>query len=96
MPQRWRKTASARRKSAQAVFRHARIPLARFAKRTVEGLRHRRARWFSQVGDPDHIGVADRAEDVNIVVAGGAGIHSLFVPTAFSRRPVTRAVVLPK
>jgi len=44
------------------------------------------------VGDADHIGVADRAEDVNIVVAGGAGIHSLFVPTAFSFRPVTRAV----
>jgi hypothetical protein len=80
----------------QAVFRHARIPLARFSRRTVEGLRHRRARWFSQVGDPDHIGVADRAEDVSVVVAGGAGIHSLFVPTAFSLRPVTRAVVLPK
>jgi hypothetical protein len=76
----------------RAVFERARIPLARFAQRTVEGLRHRRARWFAEVGDPDHIGVADRAEDVNIVVAGGAGIHSLFVPTAFSFRPVTRAI----
>jgi len=76
----------------RAVFERARIPLARFAQRTVQGLRHRRARWFAEVGDADHIGVADRAEDVNIVVAGGAGIHSLFVPTAFSFRPVTRAV----
>jgi hypothetical protein len=80
----------------QAVFEQARIPLRRFAHRTVEGLRHRRARWFAEVGDPDHIGVADRAQDVNVVVAGGAGIHSLFVPTAFSFRPVTRRIGHPK
>jgi hypothetical protein len=75
-----------------AVFERARIPLSRFAKRSVEGLRHRRSRWFADVGDPDHIGVADRPEDINIIVSGGAGIHSLFVPTAFSYRPVTRRV----
>jgi hypothetical protein len=76
-----------------AVFERARIPLTRFAKRSVAGLHHRRARWFAEVGDPDHIGIADRAEDISIVVAGGAGIHSLFVPTAFSYRPVTRKIV---
>jgi hypothetical protein len=75
-----------------AVFERARIPLTRFAKRGVEGLRHRRARWFAEVGDPNHIGIADRPEDISIVVAGGAGIHSLFVPTAFSYRPVTRRI----
>jgi hypothetical protein len=80
----------------QAVFERARIPLARFARRTVEGLRHRRARWFSDAGDADHIGVADRAEDVNVIVAGGAGIHSLFVPTAFSFHPVTRPIESPR
>jgi hypothetical protein len=79
----------------RAVFERARIPLARFARRTVEGLHHRRARWFAEVGDPDHIGVADRSEDVTIIVAGGAGIHSLFVPTAFSYRPVTRPISRP-
>ena len=56
------------------------------------GLRHRRARWFAEVGDADHIGIADRPQDVHIVVAGGAGIHSLFVPTAFSIAPVTRRI----
>jgi len=50
-------------------------------------------RWFAEAGDPNHIGIADRAQDINIVVAGGAGIHSLFVPTAFSHRPVTRKIV---
>jgi hypothetical protein len=74
------------------IFEKARIPLTRFARRTVAGLHHRRARWFEIAGDPDHIGVADRASDVHIVVAGGAGIHSQFVPTSFSYNPVTRLI----
>jgi hypothetical protein len=76
----------------QYLFEHARIPLTRFAQRTVAGLRHRRARWFAEAGDSAHIGVADRAADVHIVVAGGAGIHSQFVPTSFSYHPVTRVI----
>ena len=78
----------------QAIFERARIPLTRFGKRSVAGLKHRRARWFAEAGDQDHIGVADRPEDITVMVAGGAGIHSLFVPTAFSFRPVTRKVKL--
>jgi len=74
------------------LFKHARIPLSRFGKRTIRGLHHRRAAWFSKVNDPDHIGVADRPEDISIVVAGGAGIHSQFVPTSFSYHPVLRRI----
>jgi len=33
---------------------------------------------------------------VRVVVAGGAGIHSLFVPTSFSYRPVTRKIARPQ
>jgi hypothetical protein len=74
------------------IFKHARIPLSRFAERTVRGLKHRRSRWFEQVNDPDHIGVADDPSLINIVVAGGAGIHSQFVPTSFSYSAVTRRI----
>jgi hypothetical protein len=77
-----------------AVFERARIPLTRFCKRSVRGLQHRRERWFAEVGDPDHIGIADHPQDIHVIVAGGAGIHSLFVPTAFSYRPVTRPIAL--
>jgi hypothetical protein len=76
----------------KAVFERARIPLTRFAARTVKGLKHRRARWFEQFPDADHIGVADDPSHVNIVVAGGAGIHSMFVPTSFSYHPVTKKI----
>ena len=78
-----------------AMFQRARIPLTRFCQRSVRGLQHRRGRWFAEVGDPGHIGIADRAEDIHVIVAGGAGIHSLFVPTAFSHRPVTRRITVP-
>jgi len=74
------------------LFTHARIPLSRFPERTVQGLKHRRSRWFAEVGDPAHIGVADHPSHINIVVAGGAGIHSQFIPTSFSYHPVTRKI----
>ncbi|MEQ8194326.1 MAG: hypothetical protein RIB59_07535 [Rhodospirillales bacterium] len=74
------------------IFKHARIPLSRFGPRSVKGLHHRRSNWFATVGDPDHIGVADKPEDIQIVVAGGPGIHSLFIPTSFSHRPVVRKI----
>jgi hypothetical protein len=80
----------------QYLFDNARIALTRFGERTVAGLHHRRARWFEIAGDPDHIGIADRASDINIVVAGGAGIHSQFVPTSFSYAPVTRRIAQSK
>ncbi|MBT3904507.1 MAG: hypothetical protein HOF30_02435 [Rhodospirillaceae bacterium] len=74
------------------IFEKGRIPLTRFVEKTVKGLHHRRSNWFETVGDPDHIGVADQAEDIMIAVAGGAGIHSLFIPTSFSLRPVVKAI----
>jgi len=74
------------------IFEHARIPLSRFGERTVRGLKHRRSRWFAEAGDADHIGVADHPSHISIVVAGGAGIHSQFVPTSFSYNPVIRAL----
>jgi hypothetical protein len=81
-----------KRRIRQELFERARIPLERFAARTVRGLKHRRSRWFEQNADADHIGVADDASHIHIIVAGGAGIHSQFVPTSFSYRPVTRLV----
>ena len=76
----------------QYLFDKARIALARFAEGSKRGIFERRARWFEVVGDRDHIGIADHPEDIIIVVAGGAGIHSQFLPTAFSKKLVTTAI----
>ena len=79
-------------KIRQYLFERARIPLSRFGERTVRGLRHRRSRWFEQFPSAREIGVADDPSHISIVVAGGAGIHSQFVPTSFSYGPVTKVV----
>jgi len=76
----------------QFLFDRARIPLAKFAEGTQRGIFERRSRWFQVAGDPEQIGIADHPEDILIVVAGGPGIHSQFLPTAFSKKPVTRVV----
>ncbi len=76
----------------QYLFEKGRIPLSRFAAGTRRGIRERRSRWFDAIGDSDHIGIADDPQDILIVVAGGAGIHSQFLPTSFSEKPVTRII----
>jgi hypothetical protein len=76
----------------QYLFENARIPISRFSEGTKRGILERRARWFEVTGDAEHIGVADHPEDIVIVVAGGQGIHSQFLPTAFTRKPVTKLI----
>ncbi len=75
----------------QHLFRHARIPLSRLPRACARP----QAPPLSLVragGRPGHIGIADHPAHIHIVVAGGAGIHSQFVPTSFSYNPVTRPV----
>ncbi len=74
------------------LFEKARVPLRRFPRGTRQAIAERRGRWFAEVGDAAHIGVADRPEDFLVIVAGGPGIHSQFLPTAFSRGPVVYAI----
>ena len=74
------------------LFDKARIPLTRFAPGTQRGILERRARWFEVVRDSNHIGIADDPEHITIIVAGGAGIHSQFLPTSFSKKPVTKLI----
>ena len=76
----------------QFLFVKARIPLSRFSAGTTRGIHDRRSRWFEVVGDAEHIGIADHPEDILIVVAGGQGIHSQFLPTAFTKKAVTKVV----
>ena len=76
----------------QWLFEKARIPLSRFSEGTKRGILERRSRWFEVVGDTERIGIADHPEDIIIVVAGGPGIHSQFLPTAFSKKAVTKII----
>jgi hypothetical protein len=52
-------------------------------------MRGRRHEWFSNHAAIDAIPLADRPEDIQIIVAGGAGNHTVFVPTWGDTRCVT-------
>ncbi|MBI2908129.1 MAG: hypothetical protein HYX92_10810 [Chloroflexi bacterium] len=73
------------------LFEKARIP---YSKLSAEAIAIRR-------GDPARYGVFDentefpvvrRAEDFIVIVAGGAGKHSSYIPTNASSFPVTKAI----
>jgi len=71
------------------VFERARVPLSLLDPETVTLMRGRRNEWFSNHAAIDAIPLADRPEDIQIIVAGGAGNHTVFVPTWGDTRCVT-------
>ncbi len=81
-----------KKKVKEYLFERGRIPLNVFAPKTREGLLHRRSRWFERKIDSKKIGIADDSDDITIIVAGGAGIHSQFLSTCFSRKVVTKQI----
>lgn len=61
-------------------FERTKIPLDTLNPETIALVKGRRARWFKN-GDPGTLPIADSIDHVQIIVAGGAGNHSVFVPT---------------
>jgi hypothetical protein len=71
------------------VFERARVPLSLLNPETVTLMRGRRHEWLSSQHEIDAVPIADRPDDVQIVVAGGTGNHTVFVPTWGDTRCVT-------
>jgi hypothetical protein len=73
--------------------KHATIPLGRFSKENIQ--RRFRTTLKDRYGDAPldtPVPALRRAEDLIIVVIGGAGKHSAFIPTFGATRSVTRAL----
>jgi hypothetical protein len=63
------------------VFERSRVPMDVFNPETIGLLKGRRQKYFVGRKDPRDVPIADSAEEIEIVVAGGAGNHSVFVPS---------------
>ena len=75
------------------LFEHARLPMGKFSKENIE--RRFRVKFdgrYASAGLDTLVPMAQRAEDFLILVAGGAGKHSAFLPTFGATRSVTRAL----
>jgi len=80
------------------LFEHGRVPVRNFSEETIQ----RRLLNSERFPDQQHIPLLERmlpmakcAEDIMIIVLGGAGKHSAFIPTLAATRSVTRALLRP-
>lgn len=71
------------------LFEHARIDMTRLAPALRTYLSTRRPKWVDQ----DRYPVTDRADDYQVIVVGGTGIHSVFLPSFGSTRAVTQPIL---
>ncbi|MBI4524764.1 MAG: hypothetical protein HY695_13250 [Deltaproteobacteria bacterium] len=75
----------------QELFVRARTPHEKFSEENLELLAKRRPRWFKN-GQARELPIVDRPEDIWIVVAGGKGAKSAFIPGRTSVQMQTRLV----
>ncbi|MBM2824514.1 MAG: hypothetical protein HW402_178 [Dehalococcoidales bacterium] len=67
------------------VYKHARIPLSKFYKGAIQ-------RYYANMDENALIPISARKENLIIIVVGGAGKHSSFLPTFGMSYSVTRAI----
>ena len=77
------------------LFAFARVPFDKIADENLDLLAKRRPGWFKS-GAAREIGVVDRPEDIWLVVAGGAGAKSAYIPGRTGTRMQTVAVEGPE
>lgn len=71
------------------IFEGAKVPVGVFNPETVDLIKGRRPGLFPKGQEIKEVPIADREEDIQIIVAGGAGNHTVFVPTWGDTRCVT-------
>lgn len=75
------------------LHEHARVALSRFSQENVERrLKRKFPEGYAARGMEATVPLALEAKDVHVVVVGGAGKHSAFIPTFGTTRPVTREI----
>jgi hypothetical protein len=77
------------------LYEHARVPLTHFSRENLDGrLRVIWSKLLAETPGDARLPVAQRPEDFLVVVIGGPGKHSAFIPTFGATRSVTRAIRL--
>jgi hypothetical protein len=77
----------------QELFAMARLRHEKISDENLELLSKRRPRWFQKNGAAGEIGAVDRPEDIWLVVAGGAGAKSAYLPGRTGTHMQTVAVM---
>jgi hypothetical protein len=62
------------------IFQGARIPYGRWKGRALDGVNPRPA-WIDALDDDQGVPMVDDPADVHVIVVGGPGLHSCWIPT---------------
>jgi hypothetical protein len=74
------------------LWEQSRMPARRYAAKDYARVRHTRGPELGEIGPDTLLPISIAPDDIGIVVAGGPGTHSVYVPTFGQTRAVTRAV----
>ncbi len=75
------------------LFEQGRNTIAKLKNRLIRGMAMW-PRWINQADETTTVPLVGRPEDILVMVAGGSGKHSCFIPTFGVTRSVTRKIVL--
>jgi len=77
----------------QWLFERATMPMNRFSKEGIERrFRRKLADQYAKAPLDAPVRMVQKAEDLIVIVTGGAGKHSAYIPTFGNTRSVTRAL----
>ena len=76
------------------LFEHAKVLAGRFSPENVEHFIRREQERLGDITPETPVACAYSAEDILVLVAGGAGKHSCFIPTFGNTRAITRPIAL--
>ena len=76
----------------QALWEASRMPAGRFSARELQRARDSREQELGEIVPETLIPPSPRPEDVQILVAGGPGTHSVYIPSFGNTRSVTRRI----
>jgi hypothetical protein len=75
------------------LFDHVTLPLSRFSKETIERrFRRKLSEQYEDAPLDAPVRMFQKPEDLLVIVTGGAGKHSAYIPTFGNTRAVTRAL----
>jgi hypothetical protein len=75
-----------------ALWEGTKMPAQRMAARDLQRTKLSRQKELGEIGPDTLLPIAQRAEDIGVIVAGGPGTHSVYVPCFGNSRAVTRRV----
>ena len=79
-------------KLKEEIWALSKMPAARFARKDYDRAEHTRSGELGGFSPETLVPISPSAKDIGIIVAGGPGTHSVYVPTFGQTRAVSRRI----